>query len=247
MALRAVLLLIGPILALQSHARQAATAGPAAAEEADPWLIKATLGYLATSGNTESSSLNSGFSIAYDDDGFWLHALDAGAINSTEEGQTTAEAYAVGWKSEYSLTDSDFLFARINWRKDRFSGYEQQLSETLGYGRRLIDTGTHVLNAEIGAGARQAELADGSMEDEFIGRGGLNYLWKFSETAEFTQILAVESGADNTYLESVSALKASLVGDLALVASYTIRNNSSVPAGSEETDTFTALSLEYLF
>jgi putative salt-induced outer membrane protein len=38
-----------------------------------------------------------------------------------------------------------------------------------------------------------------------------------------------------------------IVGELALVLSYTIKNNSDVPAGVEETDTFTAISLEYAF
>jgi putative salt-induced outer membrane protein len=244
MSLRAAWLIIGTVLTLQSHAQQLAAG--AAKQEAEPWLAKATLGYLATSGNTESSSLNSGFSVAYAS-GFWLHSLEGIAINATEEEQTTAEAYAVGWKSEYNLTDSDFLFLRLNWRKDRFSGYDRQLSETIGYGRRLIDTGLHVLNVEIGAGARQSDRADGTTESEVILRGGLNYLWQFSETAKFTQVLAVESGANNTYLESISALTASLVGNLALVASYTIKNNSSVPVATEKTDTFTALGLEYSF
>ena len=233
-------------LATVAEARQGATPGPAAAQEADPWLVKIALGYLATSGNTNSSSLNSGFSVTYKP-GLWLHSLEASAIKSSEDDSTTAEAYGAGWRSEYNLTASDFLFGRVSWRKDRFSGYEQQLSETVGYGRRLIDTPAHVLNAEIGAGARQAELADGSTEDEFITRGSLAYQWTLSGTAKFSQSLAVESGADNTWLESVTALTATVAGNLALVASYTVTNNSSVPVGSENTDRFTALSLEYAF
>ncbi|HLT91564.1 MAG TPA: DUF481 domain-containing protein [Woeseiaceae bacterium] len=227
---------IGGLLVLQ----------PAFAQEPDPWLVKLTLGYLATSGNTDSSSLNSGFAVAYAQ-GRWKHALEGLAIKSTEEGATTAEAYSLGWKTEYNWTEHDYLFGRVDWRKDRFSGYDQQLSETVGYGRRLIDTGTHVLSAELGAGARQSDLADGTSEDEAIVRGGLDYRWQFSETAQFTQVLAVESGSDNTFLESITAVKATLVESLALVASYTIRNNSSVPVGTENTDRFTALSLEYAF
>jgi hypothetical protein len=45
----------------------------------------------------------------------------------------------------------------------------------------------------------------------------------------------------------VSAIKARLVGNLALVASYTLKRNSDVLPEIEETDTFTALSLEYAF
>ena len=57
----------------------------------------------------------------------------------------------------------------------------------------------------------------------------------------------MEAGKSNTYAESVTAISAKLLGDLALVASYTIRNNSDVPPLTEKTDTFTALSLEYVF
>ena len=32
-----------------------------------------------------------------------------------------------------------------------------------------------------------------------------------------------------------------------VVLSYTIRNNSDVPVGTEKTDTFTAVALEYTF
>jgi putative salt-induced outer membrane protein len=42
-------------------------------------------------------------------------------------------------------------------------------------------------------------------------------------------------------------VSAKLLGDLALVASYTIKHNSDVSALTEKTDTYTALSLEYAF
>jgi len=215
-------------------------------EEEGPWSGKAALGYLATSGNTENSNLNTSFEIGYKA-GEWQHLFDAFGVHATESDTTTAEAYELGWKSERNLSEHDFLFGRINWRKDRFSGYDTQIAESVGYGRRLIDSNAHKLNAEIGLGARQSELSDGSKEDEMIVRAGLSYKWLISESAEFDQNFAVESGDKNTYLESVSALKATLIGDLALVASFTIKNNSDVPVATEKTDTYSALSLEYSF
>ena len=175
------------------------------------------------------------------------HLLNAAAINASENEVTTAEAYDLGWKSERNLTDKDFLFGRVSWRKDKFGGYDTQLSETIGYGRRLVDTDKHKLNAEIGAGARQSKLQDGTEEDETIFRGGMYYKWLFSETAEFRQDLTAEGGEENTYIESVTAVSAKLLGDLALVASYTVKHNTDVPALTEKTDTYTALSLEYVF
>ena len=84
-------------------------------------------------------------------------------------------------------------------------------------------------------------------EDEAVFNGGLYYTWVFSETAQFNQDLTTEVGSDNTYSESISKVTAKLIGNLALVASYTIKHNSDVPVGTEKKDTYTALSLEYAF
>ncbi|MCH9694372.1 MAG: DUF481 domain-containing protein [Gammaproteobacteria bacterium] len=215
-------------------------------QEEDGWSGKATLGYLATSGNTENSTLNTGFEVGFAT-GRWAHIANAFAITSSESEVTTAEAYELGWKSERKLSDKDFLFGRLEWRKDRFGGYDTQFSQTVGYGRLIIDKDKHKLSTEIGAGARQSELQIGTKENETIVRGGAYYTWDFSETAQFRQDLTVEAGEENTYTESVTAISAKLLGDLALVASYTIKNNSDVPALTEKTDTYSALSLEYAF
>ena len=108
-------------------------------EPESPWSGSATLGYLATSGNTETSTLNTGFEVGYTK-GKWDHLLTAKAINSSEDNVTTAESYAIGWKSERNLTDHDFLFGRLSLIDDRFGGYATQFSQTVGYGRRLINT-----------------------------------------------------------------------------------------------------------
>lgn len=218
----------------------------AVAQDEDPWAGKASLGFLATTGNSENTSGSAAAEVSYTRDR-WKHVLDALALGAQDTVDTTAEAYQLGWKSDYSLSESDYVFGTVRWQKDKFSGYDQQTSEGIGYGRRLINTDVHTLNAEIGAGAKQSTLRDGTKRDETILLGGLDYNWKFSETAGFGQKVRFESGSDNTYLESTTELKASLMENLALVASYTVQNNSDVPIGSEKTDTFTAISVEYGF
>jgi putative salt-induced outer membrane protein len=56
-----------------------------------PWAGKAKLGYLATSGNTENSTLNTGFEVGYKA-GKWAHLFTAAAINSSENEVTTVSA-----------------------------------------------------------------------------------------------------------------------------------------------------------
>jgi len=220
--------------------------GEAAEEENGPWSGAASLGYLSTAGNTDTKSYNVKFAIDYAQDS-WEHGLRGSANGADESEQTTAESYQLGWKSKYSFTEHDYLFGTADWRKDRFSGVEQQLTEAIGYGRRLIDTPSHLLSAEIGVGHRSADLSDGTSESEMIGRGAVDYAWTITETSGFQQDVTVEYGSTNTYIESVSALRARLIGDFAVVLSYTIKHNTDVPAGSDNTDRLTAVSIEYAF
>ena len=41
-----------------------------------------------------------------------------------------------------------YLFAGIDGKEDRFSAYEQQVTESVGYGRRVLDNERHMLNLE---------------------------------------------------------------------------------------------------
>ncbi|HSM30813.1 MAG TPA: DUF481 domain-containing protein, partial [Woeseiaceae bacterium] len=125
-------------------------------DESDPLEGNVKFGYLGTTGNTETSSLNTGFEAKYVADA-WHHEATASAINASEDNVTTAEAYETGWKSGWDFTERDFLFGRLNWRKDRFGGFDTQFSQTVGYGRHIIDTDAHDLQGELGFGARQSE------------------------------------------------------------------------------------------
>ncbi len=235
---------LAAIVSLLSGAAYA-QAGSAAAE-GGPWSGTASLGFLSTSGNTNTTSYNTAFKISYAKNK-WTHAFDAAANGADESDTATAEAYQADWKSSYDVSEHNYLFGLVAWRKDRFSGVSEQLSESIGYGRRIIDTPAHLLNAEIGAGYRDADLSDNTSESGAIGRLGLDYKWTFSETSNFAQNIAVEAGSDNTYIESISAVRAKLLGDFAIVFSYTVRHNTDVPVGSEKNDKLTAISLELAF
>jgi putative salt-induced outer membrane protein len=217
------------------------------AQNPDPIAGSAALGYLATTGNTDSANANASLRIAWDPAGTWRHEWNALAVSARTSGVTTAEAYAAGYKALREFSPSSYLFAAGDWRQDRFSGYERQVAETVGYGRRLIDQERHVLALEGGLGAKQSKLVDGTDLREGIMRAGLDYVLRISDSSDFNQRLLTELGEDNRYSESVSALRMRVIGSLALVLSYTVKNNSDVPPGIENTDTFTALSFEYGF
>jgi putative salt-induced outer membrane protein len=220
---------------------------PPPAPAPDPLTGSAGLGYLATAGNTDSTNSNASFKLAWDRGGAWIHEWNALAINARTDGITTAETYSAGYKALRDFGENSYLFAAGDWRQDEFAGYSEQMAETVGYGYRLIDNERHLLALEGGAGAKQSTLTDGTSLDAGIIRGGLDYAWHISETAEFTQKLLIEQSDDNRYSESNTALKAELIGNLSLVLSFVIKSNSDVPVGIENTDRFTSISIEYGF
>ena len=248
-ALRAVCMLgVTAVFASAVHAAETAAAGADAAKPAaaGPWSGNVKLGYLANSGNTENENVNFAFGVDYTRER-WTNGATGSAVGASDDVGTTGEAYTLGWKSTYDLTERDYLFGRVDWLKDRFSGFDQQLSEVVGYGRRLIVQPKQTLDVEVGPGARQSELRTGDEENEMILRVGAYYEYKFNESAQFNFDLGVQAGAENTFTEAVTALKTKLMGDLAAVVSYTVRNNTDVPDDSENTDTMTSIALEYSF
>ena len=221
-------------------------AGTAGAEEEEGFSGRVGLGYLATSGNSDSDSANGNFDLLWNYDP-WRHSLSGMAVKSSTSGVTTAEAFGLTAQSKYDFSEKSYVFGLLAYNSDEFSTIDKQTRAALGYGRRIIDTDKHVLNLELGAGQRWADLRDGTSEDELIYRLGGDYRWNISETSKFTQTLTIESGSSNTYTEAVSAVNASILDTLALVLSFTVKNNSDVLQGIDKTDTFTSISLEYSF
>ena len=243
------------------------------AEDPGPWSGNVALGFLKSSGNTDDSSTTFSFLVGYTT-GAWLHSLDGTAYGASTDNQTTAEAYQLGWKSTYDLNEKSYVFGALDWNKDRFASYVEQTFETVGYGRRLLNNETYVLNVEVGAGFSQQELAPfcrdtstllpdpsavedctpaplqwvtGENEDGAVGILGGDFLWNFNDNVAFTQNLDIFFASDNTYWESISAIRAGLIGNVGLVASYTIKANTDAPIGKDKKDTYTAISLNYAF
>ena len=238
----------------------AAPAPDAKKKDAGPWSGTLAAGYARTSGNSESSAANFKGEVRYDQDK-WHHILGATAIGTSSAANrdsasvTTAEAYWAGFKSQYDITTALYGFGSLDWYKDRFSAYDQQRYEAAGIGWRILRGESHFLDIEVGAGAKQADLANGESQNEAIGLLRGIYTWKISKNAAFVEKLAVLSGSSNTFTESVTELKAGIIGNLSMVLGYTYKHNSDValdtslaiPRPYDKTDTYTTISLEYGF
>ncbi|HET8882966.1 MAG TPA: DUF481 domain-containing protein [Solimonas sp.] len=220
---------------------------PALAQAA-PWSGDVAVGYLATTGNSKTSSLNGKFSLVYAQER-WKNTLSAAAINTYADNESSAESYTANEQLDYNFTPRDYAFGAVEWNKDLFAAIRERTSETAGYGRHVLIGPTHFLDLEVGVGARQQQTSDipRERESEFIERGAAKYRWAITQTTSFTESLKVESGHSNTYTESITALKLQIVGSLFANLSYTIKNNTQSAPDTKKTDTEAAVTVSYEF
>lgn len=111
----------------------------------------------------------------------------------------------------------------------------------------FLETDVHTLETSVGIGYRDTEDDLGNSESEGIIMGDLDYKYVISSTATFNQKLEVESGDTNTFSRSETFLKVVVNGNLSAKFGYEVKRNSDVPAGTDKTDTLTAVTLVYGF
>ena len=118
-----------------------------AADEAEkkksPWKSSVELGFIKTTGNTETQTTALKADVSYEVEK-WRHTGHAEGYGQESEDDTTgetivsAERYELTGKSDYKFNEHDYAFGQIKLKKDRFSGFEYENSASLGYGRKVI-------------------------------------------------------------------------------------------------------------
>lgn len=216
------------------------------AASAASWKGEADLGLVATQGNTNTSTLNAAFQVE-NQHREWRHALRLEALNSSDQGGTTAERYVGELKTTYDFSQASFWFGNLRYEADRFSGYAYQASESVGYGRRFHPYPSVHAELQAGPGLRQSRQEGESGRNEPIFRAAAGLTWALSTSAKFDQRLRIEGGRSNTTVESVSSLQSQIVGNLALKLAETVKFNSNVPVGTKRTDFLSSVNLVYSF
>jgi putative salt-induced outer membrane protein len=226
------------------------TAVMAAEESAESppkeWKGEAELGLVNTSGNTKTDILNLKAKIAKEQEK-WRHSASVSELRTSDDTGTTAQRLEMKGQTDYKFAKHDYIFGLITYENDHFSGYQYRASESVGYGRRVLDRPDMTLDLEAGPGARQSKLDDGSSDNKLILRAAAKYAWAITKTSNFSEDLSTESGSDATVSKSVTALTSKINGSLAMRLSYTIKYASSVPPNIANTDTETAVTLVYSY
>lgn len=206
-----------------------------------------SLGFVHAQGNSNTTTLNAKTNLDYRA-APWEDLFTASALRGDQSHVTTDEKYSLGNKLTYSFTEVDYTFWSSNYDEDRFGGIVRRYSSALGYGRRLIKTDTQLLELEAGLGFNHThKQGEPDPEDNGMLTFGGKYVWKISDTTQFTQTLRTEIANNNTYVDPITELKLTVIGMLFATLNYEVRYNSQVPAGTVHTDQITTVNLGYTF
>jgi putative salt-induced outer membrane protein len=220
-----------------------------AADEKPPWDLKLGLSYLATSGNTDTTS--AGF------DGLfhrrwseWEIEARANALRATQLGDTTAERYLAGLRGDRDLTETLALTAGAQWDRDRFAGINGRYVYDAGL-KWTPDTGDRWSVSGIGALSWTDQRAVDRTTDTFLGGLlGAKAAYKLSESSQATADATFYPNFDTTKawrLDADVGLQAAVSTAIALKVSYSLRYNNRPVEGFGKTDTSTQVSLVMQF
>ena len=158
----------------------------------------------------------------------------------------TADSYVGKLRASRDLTSRIDVFAEGLYYRNTFSGVDSRVGATAGAGYKIINEKTLLLRAEAGIGYTHEDPLIGDSFDYAALRGGLNFAWKFSKSAAFTEDAYFTDNLDNTddwLFRSTTAVVADLTSIFALKASYTYLYDNVPTPGFKKRDTITSIAL----
>lgn len=227
------------------------------------WDGTGELGFVSSSGNSRSDSINARLGLKYED-GDWRHSLSLSGLRQRGETtvlsdpddpgsgtrlmQTTANRYEIGTQAARKLNERNAVYASLRYENDDFAPYDYQAIVATGWAHTAIDTERTTLTLEGGPGyKRTREALTGETEGNFIGRGKLDFQTRLTQTTSLVDTLLVETGSDNTFIQNDLGVRVAISSQLALKAGLQHRHNTDVPEGRSKTDRMTTLNLVYDF
>jgi putative salt-induced outer membrane protein len=247
----------------------AALSTAAFAEEKKTWDVEVELGAIATSGNTQTTSLHTKLDIKHNLTKFKNEYIVSSLFKEDEVTQDdnskvkekTADKYLLSAKSAYQLATSDedksYLFGFASYTHDKFGAYRTYETIALGYGDWLYSNEKVNWFLEAGPGYFRGEKVLESddisapylyeTEQGALLRVATQLEWKVTQTAVFKQIISIETGSDNTRSLSETSLAASISNAMQMKFSFAVANDSKVAPGKEKTDTTISATIVYRF
>lgn len=224
------------------------------------WIGKGQFGFLKSSGNSDSQSINGNIDLLRYD-GAWKNDLYLGGLYGKNSNVVSAERWETRSQSNYTISGDFFAFGGLRFEHDLFDGFQYQASATAGLGYKFIDSTDTKLSAQVGAGYRRLrpedifKAPDGTVTErvlhdatgEAIGTVGVDFSHAFTKTTTLTNKFLMEAGSSNTLLHDDIALTVKMSEKLALSVGYGITDNTHPPDTLKKLDTVATVNVVFSF
>jgi putative salt-induced outer membrane protein YdiY len=213
-------------------------------------VFHADLGYVATSGNTQVSTLNFA-------DQLTLRTSPDNRIDqifSVVYGQNKnvvqTNIWNVGLRDQYGFTKTIGLYALAGFTRNTFAGIDYAFSEGGGLAFTPILPKKHSLEFDAGISYLEQELLPDSTDHHADARGAVTYKFSFTKEAYFQQFVEALPNLqrENDFrLNSETDLVAPFSKHLAIKISYAIHYAHEPPPGFKTTDRIFSSDLQVSF
>jgi putative salt-induced outer membrane protein len=210
------------------------------------WTGSLGLSYLASSGNTETSSLGMLASFARKPTPWGVEG--SAVVNHAEsEGEETADRTFAGLRGTRAFGDRWQAFAGLSYEKDRFAGFDRRMVAELGGTYKVLTGPKHELALDAGlTWTDEDPVTEVEANSYFGGVLGAAYALKISDSATFRERLLFFpdfDDSDNWRFTSDTALEATIISSWALRVGYYYARDNVPPLGFEKSDSTTSVSV----
>jgi putative salt-induced outer membrane protein len=229
---------------------------PVLAQEAEeeepepPWVGSLGLSWVATSGNTDTSSVGMDFALDRKPEP-WGLSLVARGNRADDQGVKTAENYLVSGKAVRALGKRWEAFGGLAWAKDPFAGFDSQSVASAGATYKAIEGERHLLSFDMGFAYTWEDRVPPQEDVDFAGGVlGLSWEWKLGASSKLTERLVLLPNFDDTddwRLNSITAIEAAVNEWLALRFGFDIRHRNQPIGDADGTDTTSTASVVFNF
>ena len=220
------------------------------------WSGKGEFGAFRATGNSSNTGVTAGLSLKRQGID-WTHKLRGRADYQRNNGVTSREQYFFAYEPNLKVSERMFVYGLAQYERDRFQGFSARYAVSGGIGYKFIDKPDIPLSAKVGPAYRVTDFVNGDSESRIAGLLGVDFDWSITDRLKLTHETnaVAETGgsatiivdSNNTSLNFVTGLNAKVSDKLTTRFSYTIEYDSNPPAGSENTDTLSRVTLIYDF
>lgn len=212
----------------------------------DLWSGKAEVGGYLTTGNSNTAGGTAVIDLARE--GLrWRQKFHAQADYQENLNITTREHYLASYEPNYKIDERAYIYGVAQYEGDRFLGYFNRYSTSVGAGYSVIKTAGTKLDLELGPAYRYTEFTDNTEQSSIAARGTANFSIRILSGLSVSQVASAYVQRYNSTLSGTTALTAKLIGPLSAALSYNVQYESEPPIGSVSTDTTSRASLVYSF